>query len=90
MTKRVFLLAASACFIVVAPLSGATAASFKPGFKAGQQNNGGIQGGGPGASGTGDKASFKSGTFSSKNWGPGVGNSNPGQSKKAPGVRQMP
>ena len=70
--------------IGLAPLSVGNAASFKPGFKAGPHNNGGPQGGGPGASGTGDKASFKTGKPGPGNWGPGVGNANPGQRKHLP------
>ena len=71
------LLVSGAC--ALAPLSTAVAASFKPGFKASSN-----QGGGPGKSGTGDKASSKTGKPGPGNWGPGVGNANPGQSKHIP------
>jgi hypothetical protein len=65
--------------IAIAPVSAGLAASFKPAVKASSN-----QGGGPGKSGTGDKASSKTGQPGPGNWGPGVGNANPGQSKQIP------
>ena len=80
--------------LVITSAIGLAIGMTSPAFAQAKHSQGGPQGGGPGASGPGDKASkfrgpgpgnsFKTGKPGPGNWGPGVGNSNPGQSKRIP------